>query len=277
MRPWSLPRAGVRSRLAATIVASAAPGMRAPRRRRCRGRVSGVGDASAPAIQPPKVPLQTQSRFIVDSAGQRLLLAGVNWYGAESSLLIPLTASLCSRSRRSPGRSGRWGSTACASRSATSSSRRTPSSPTAPSPPTWHCRGRPPSRSSMPSSTRCPPRGWYRSSTTTGVAATGAATRPTATGCGTRPTTPRQPSSPTGRRWPGVTATGRWWWAPIYATSCAVSSRPACPRPAPTATRRPPTASASGRPGETRRGTTAIGPWPPRRPATPSSRFAPTG
>jgi endoglucanase len=55
---------------------------------------AGGSDASAPAIQPPKVPLQTQSRFIVDSDGQRFKLAGVNWYGAESSLLVPDGLSL---------------------------------------------------------------------------------------------------------------------------------------------------------------------------------------
>jgi endoglucanase len=59
-----------------------------------KGDGAGASDGSAPVIQSPKVPLRTQSRFIVDSDGQRFKLAGVNWYGAESSLLVPDGLSL---------------------------------------------------------------------------------------------------------------------------------------------------------------------------------------
>jgi endoglucanase len=46
------------------------------------------GDASA-AYPLPALPLQTQSRWIVDANGHRFKLAGVSWYGAESPDLVP--------------------------------------------------------------------------------------------------------------------------------------------------------------------------------------------
>jgi endoglucanase len=49
----------------------------------------GAIDGSGTAIAMPKVPLSTQSRYIVDTDGKRFKLAGVNWYGAESAMLVP--------------------------------------------------------------------------------------------------------------------------------------------------------------------------------------------
>jgi hypothetical protein len=41
-----------------------------------------VGPATS--IPLPAVPFRTQGRFVVDAAGARFKLVGVNWYGAES-------------------------------------------------------------------------------------------------------------------------------------------------------------------------------------------------
>jgi endoglucanase len=53
------------------------------------GHDSGAGpdDAGYPPL--PALPLRAASRFVVDATGQRLKLAGVSWYGAESATLIP--------------------------------------------------------------------------------------------------------------------------------------------------------------------------------------------
>jgi len=49
------------------------------------------GEATVPL---PPLPLRTESRWIVDANGERLKLAGVNWYGAESETLVPDGLSL---------------------------------------------------------------------------------------------------------------------------------------------------------------------------------------
>jgi endoglucanase len=46
----------------------------------------------------PKVPLHTQSRYVVDADGKRFKLAGVNWYGAESATFVPDGLALRPRS-----------------------------------------------------------------------------------------------------------------------------------------------------------------------------------
>jgi endoglucanase len=52
------------------------------------------GAAATPARdaderRPPRLPLRTEGRWIVDSAGERFKLAGVNWYGAEEEEFVP--------------------------------------------------------------------------------------------------------------------------------------------------------------------------------------------
>src|SRR5215510_10767264 len=37
----------------------------------------------------PRLPLRTEGRWIVDAAGERFKLAGVNWYGAEEEDFVP--------------------------------------------------------------------------------------------------------------------------------------------------------------------------------------------
>ena len=54
------------------------------------------GDADAGIAYPllPAVPFHTQSRWILDNTGHRFKLAGVSWYGAESSALVPMGLDL---------------------------------------------------------------------------------------------------------------------------------------------------------------------------------------
>ena len=56
--------------------------------------LDGASGDSGTAIVMPRVPLRTASRYIVDSDGLRFKLAGVNWYGAESAMLVPDGLSL---------------------------------------------------------------------------------------------------------------------------------------------------------------------------------------
>jgi len=54
------------------------------------GGQGGEGASGGASLHPlPPLPLQTSTRFIVDAEKQRVKLAGVNWYGAESADLIP--------------------------------------------------------------------------------------------------------------------------------------------------------------------------------------------
>jgi endoglucanase len=50
---------------------------------------AGDGGEASSGANLPALPLRTASRWIVDANGQRLKLAAVNWYGAESATLIP--------------------------------------------------------------------------------------------------------------------------------------------------------------------------------------------
>jgi endoglucanase len=49
----------------------------------------GRNTPDEPSAELPPLPLRTSGRWIVDAEGQRVKLAGVNWYGAESADFVP--------------------------------------------------------------------------------------------------------------------------------------------------------------------------------------------
>jgi hypothetical protein len=57
----------------------------------CTAGGSAIPTATSPpdVMSPTELPLQTQSRWIVDQSGQRVKLASVSWYGAEEADFVP--------------------------------------------------------------------------------------------------------------------------------------------------------------------------------------------